>query len=70
MRFVVKDEGCVLCEIKDGQGVRGFRSSGRRSDDHWSPLGKQIIRKNREIRDFINWSRGAIIYSCSVRFVF
>ena len=54
MRFVVKDEGCVLCEIKDGQGVRGFRPSGRRSNDHWSPLDKPKIRKIRKIRDLIN----------------
>ncbi len=54
MRFVVKHEGCVLCEIKDGQGVRGFRPSGRRSNDHWSPMGKPKIRKIREIRDLIN----------------
>ena len=50
---MVKDEGCVLCEIKDGQGVRGFRPSGRRSNDHWSPLGKPKIRKIRKIRDLL-----------------
>ena len=43
----------MLCEIKEGQGVRGFRPSGRRSNDHWSPLDKPIIRKIREIRDLI-----------------
>ena len=40
------------CEIKDGQGVRGFRPSGRRSNDHWSPLDKPKIRI-REIRDLL-----------------
>ena len=49
---MVKDEG-FQCEIKDGQGVRGFRPSGRRSNDHWSPLDKPKIRKIREIRDLI-----------------
>ena len=34
-----------------------FRPSGRRSNDHWPPLDKPKIRKNREICDLIQLNK-------------
>ena len=51
---------CDFCVRFIGQGVRGFRPSGRRSNDHWPPpLNKPKIRKIRKIRDLLNYSSAA-----------